>query len=372
MGRTLGSKPVRTVHEIRLKDRFNNQQHCRLDYSVPYCRYAQRAFTTIWFGYPHTTHRHRPVCLSSEALLNFIQKSFNAAGTTFNIIESNTVDAGCTFVGPSNLIGTAQHISPIDTIIQHVKSELRLQLRLPVKLLSQSSEFCWQPDFLDVSTLPHINRSPDCQLFRSGTIVQAVHSLSDSAYPQQGPLAPSCFQGFLATMGLSDSRLQQSLRLFIPGYPPALSPGRNGSPRFLGASFRARSPLSPRGALQVRLSVSSLQVTGFIISGSLATPDKCNEAETGSLALGLTRLRSRGFAPLASTYFYGHRPASCARLPSRRGPPLHGERTISMADSFQSARCTRLRLALQSHTLLPPLPVLIPSFSQKCKKGEIA
>jgi hypothetical protein len=201
-----------------------------------------------------------------------------------------------------------------------------------------------------VGTLPHINRSPDCQLFRNGTIVQAAHSFSDSACPQQGPLAPPCFQGFLATMGLSDSHLRQTFRLFIPGRLPALSPGRSGSPRFLDASFRARSPQSPRGALQVLLLVSSLQVTGFIISGSLATPDQCNEAESDSLALGLTRSRSRGFAPFASICCYGYRPASHARLPSRRGPPLHGERVITIADTFQSARCTRLILALQTHT----------------------
>jgi len=98
-------------------------------------------------------------------------------------------------------------------------------------------------------------------------------------------------------MGLSDSQLQQTFRLFIPGRPPALLPGRSGSPRFLDASFRARSSLSPRGALQVPILVSSLQVTGFVISGSLATPNQCIEAESDSLALGLTRSRSGGFAP---------------------------------------------------------------------------
>ena len=198
-----------------------------------------------------------------------------------------------------------------------------------------------------MGTLPHISRSPDCQLFRNGTIVQAAHSFSDSAYPQQGPLAPPCFQGFFATMGLSDSHLRQTRRLFIPGRPPALSPNRSGSPRFLDASFRARSSQPPRGALQVLWLVSSRQVTGFIISGSLATPNERNEAESDSLALGLTRSRYRGHSPFASIYCYEYRPASYDRLPSRRGPPLHGERVITKADTFQSARCTRLVLALQ-------------------------
>jgi hypothetical protein len=211
-----------------------------------------------------------------------------------------------------------------------------------------------------MGALPHINRSPDCQLLRSGTFVQAALSSSDSARPQQGPLAPSCFQDFLATMGLSDSRLRQIHRLFIPGYLPALSPHRSGSPRFLDASLRARSPLSPRGALQVHMPVSSLQVTGFIIFGSLAAPDWCNEAEPGSLALGLTRSRSRGSTPIAFIISYEYRPASHVRLPSRRGPPLHGERSITMADTFQSARCTRLRLAHRKHE--KPMNRLISCF----------
>ena len=146
-------------------------------------------------------------------------------------------------------------------------------------------------------------------------------------------------------------RLRQTLRLFIPGRPSALSPGRSGSPRFLGASFRARSSQPPRGALLVLLLVSSRQVTGFIISGSLATPNERNEAESDSLALGLTRSRFRGISPFASSYCSKYRPASHDRLPSRRGPPLDGERVITIADTFQSARCTRLVLALQNRRI---------------------
>jgi hypothetical protein len=148
-----------------------------------------------------------------------------------------------------------------------------------------------------MGTLLQANRSPDCQLFQSGKHVLAAHSSSDSACPQQGPLTPSCLQDFLATMGLSDSRLRQISRLLIPDHSPALSPDRSGSPSFLDASFRARPPLSPRGALQVRVPVSSLQLTGFIVSGSLVTPSCCNEAGPGSLALGPTRSLSQGVRP---------------------------------------------------------------------------
>ena len=200
-----------------------------------------------------------------------------------------------------------------------------------------------------MGTFPHIHRTPQSQLFRNGIIIQAAHSFSYSAYPRQGPLAPSCFQGFPATMGLSDSQLRQTSRLFIPGHPPALSPDRSGSPRFLDASFRARPPLPPRGTPQVHTPVASLRVAGFHLSGGLAAPTLRNEAESGSLALGLTRSRSAGATCFATRLRPDHRSASHAWLPSHRGPPLHGERAITMADTLQPARCTRLRLALPDY-----------------------
>ena len=186
-----------------------------------------------------------------------------------------------------------------------------LHLRLSVKLLSQGSE-----------------------LFRNGTFVQAAHSSSDSACPQQGPLAPSCFQDFFATMGLSDSQLQQTFRLFIPGHLSTPSPGHSGSPRFLGASFRARSPLSPRDALQMHLPVASLQISDFGVSGRLVASTWRNEAEPGSLALGLTRLRSVVSLHFAFNNIINYRSASHVRLPSHRGPPLHSEQTITMAGTL--------------------------------------
>ena len=272
MGRSAGPKPVRTVHEVRLENRFNHQQNRRLYHPIPNRRYAQRAFSTIGLGYPHPANRRGPICLGSQAGLNFIHKTLDPIRAALDVFEGNPVHTGLPFVGTGNLICTAQHVTPIDPIIQRVKPKPRLQLRLPVKLLSQRGEFGRQPDLLDMGVWPHIYRSPKCQLFRNGISFQAAHSFSDSARPQQGPFAPSCFQDFLATMGLSDSQPRQIFRLFIPGYPSAPPPSRGGSPRFLDASFRARPPQPPRGAPQVHTPVASLQVPGFIIFGSLAAP----------------------------------------------------------------------------------------------------
>jgi hypothetical protein len=85
------------------------------------------------------------------------------------------------------------------------------------------------------------------------------------------------------------------------------------------ASFRMRPPLSPRGALQVLLLIASLQVSGFTLFGRLATPSWCNEADPGSLALGLTRSQSGTVHPFASTLTVETGPLLVLGYPSTRG-----------------------------------------------------
>ena len=121
----------------------------------------------------------------------------------------------------------------------------------------------------------------------SGTIVQVAPFSSDSTCPRQGPFAPSCFQDFFATMGLSDSRLRQRNRLFVPGRPVVPAPRRSGSPRFLDQSLDTRRPLSPRRARSLLLPVPSRPALGFAYPGRLATPRQYNEADSGSLTLRL-------------------------------------------------------------------------------------
>ena len=60
-----------------------------------------------------------------------------------------------------------------------------------------------------------------------------------------------------------------------------------GSPRLLDFSFPTRCLQSPRGARRLRSSVASPTMAGFVLSGRLATPTLCNEAESSSIALRL-------------------------------------------------------------------------------------
>ena len=103
-----------------------------------------------------------------------------------------------------------------------------------------------------------------------------------------------------------------------------------GPPRFLDRSVRARRPHSPRKARRVHMPVASPSVSGFTISGRLATFTRCNEAVSGSLALRLTRS-----LPGASPRGLLH--ATSESLPV--------ERAIDRVTSFHVTRSVRLFLA---------------------------
>jgi len=161
--------------------------------------------------------------------------------------------------------------------------------------------------------------------FRSGAFAQAVLPSSDFTCIRQGPFAPFGFPNFFTTTGLSDSRLQQSLRLLFPVKTSAGTPYRNGSPRYLDHSFDARSPLPPRDVLRLLLLIPSSQVIDFILYDRLLTSTSHNEAVSGSRlpALGLTSSRSQGYLPCSPQPQGGDRPASFIRLPLQRRSSLH-------------------------------------------------
>ena len=66
-----------------------------------------------------------------------------------------------------------------------------------------------------------------------------------------------------------------------------------GSPRFLDLSFSARYSQPPRTTLQTHKPIESLETAGFTLRDGLAVVVfGCNEAESDSLALRLTDLKS--------------------------------------------------------------------------------
>ena len=143
---------------------------------------------------------------------------------------------------------------------------------------------------------------------RSRTFVQAALHPSDSACPRQGPFALRALPRFLATMGLSDSQHGPppviGSRRRLAAWPP---PHRVSQvPRCNCPS--APSPITPGhlAAAYARCFTTSVRLHHL---RQVGRTHMCNEAEPGSLALGLTRSQSR-----RSTSFAAHPPAATASL----------------------------------------------------------
>jgi hypothetical protein len=101
-----------------------------------------------------------------------------------------------------------------------------------------------------------------------------------------------------------------------------------GSLRFLDRSFDARRPLPPRRARPLHLLVASRPVSGFTLSGRLATLTCVSRPKrVHARALRLTPSPSQ---------------APTARSPAPPLGRLHGERAIPMVSTFQLTRSTRL------------------------------
>ena len=66
--------------------------------------------------------------------------------------------------------------------------------------------------------------------------------------------------------------------------------------RFLDRSFGTRHPQSPRRTSRLLTPAASPSVLGFATFGRLAALTRCNEAESGSLALWLIPSPTQGFA----------------------------------------------------------------------------
>ncbi len=162
-------------------------------------------------------------------------------------------------------------------------------------------------------------RSSRGEIFiRSGTYAQAALLPSDSACPRQGPLAPRELPRFYATMGLSDSRhghqpviysrpmlaekpppcrVSQVPRCDCPSAPSPITPG-------CPSAANARCFTSGGGLHHIR---------------KIGHTHWCNEAETGSLALGLTRSQFGRFTPFATRLTAETGPLLVVGYPCTRG-----------------------------------------------------
>jgi hypothetical protein len=145
-------------------------------------------------------------------------------------------------------------------------------------------------------------------------------------------------------MSLSDCRRRGMRRLWLPCVPrpvPTAETGlRSGSPGYLACSVVARSPQSPRASRRMLAFVASPTMAGFTTFWGDSRRQQRNEAETGSLALGLAISLSGGYHPPSSATRAG-RHVSRALSPPHAEAQLHVERTSNMCSTSQLHRTRR-------------------------------
>jgi site-specific DNA recombinase len=123
---------IRTVKEVRLEDRFHDQQHRRLHHAVFHRRDAQWAIFAVGFGDVHTLNRLRAVGPGLERLFDLAQESPHAVFAVSHLVDAHTVHARRSIVGGHLFPRRKQNIGPMDSVIQRVKPKPRLSLGFEV------------------------------------------------------------------------------------------------------------------------------------------------------------------------------------------------------------------------------------------------
>jgi hypothetical protein len=170
MRRASRTESERTVFEVRLKDRLQDQERGHLRNSIAHRGNTQRPRLSIGLWYIDPSHRLGTVGLATKRLLDLRQERIRAAVVFEDILNGYPIHSSRALVGSYQFPCRQQHIFPIYPIIKSIKPEIRLLLGLPAQFLPQSRELLRQLNALSQSG----RWAFGCQILRSGTFVQAV------------------------------------------------------------------------------------------------------------------------------------------------------------------------------------------------------
>src|SRR5712691_841001 len=317
---SLRAKPIATVLKVRLKDRLQYQQICRLHYPVAYRRDSQRPFPPVRFVDVDAPYCLGLIGLGPKLLVKPVYQTLGSSGGFLDGLNTHAVKPGFSPIRSNLLPGRPKHVLPIDPVIQRVKPKLRLRLGLLTKLMSQKRKF--------PCALAFGLRRDKLQLFRSGIFIQAAFPLSSISISLLRPLRSTVVTRFFATMGLSDSRQRptKSYLFLLAVLAPAGLPGSFADLCTRAAPFHLEEPNDCSCPLLHRRFQASSSLADWPLLFSVTRP------KTGSLALRLA------CSPCKAS------PAELLPLTLAR---LLVERATYKISSFQNIRSARLILALQ-------------------------
>ena len=333
------AKSMRAIHEICLEDRFKYQQHRHLDHPVSDTGYSQGAHLAIGLGDVDPAHRLRSVSLGPQFSLQLIEKCLDSSLSFLNTLQGHSIDSRCSLVCPYPLPRRFQYISTENAVIQGIEPILTFSLRLATQFPSQKR---------DLLRHPWLRLEPFCLPFRNGALLaQAASPPLDRNMTEVWPLGSILFPELLRYYGplrlptVAVLEVMDSLKTLTTSRV-ATSSGLPGPSTDLSARALLNHPGRPRKCLR------SLLPCGWQASSSLEVwppPSQRNEAESGSLSLGLTpSLSGKVSFPLPRSMRPAYSPCS---VTLGRRPQLHVERAITMHDTFHSYRSARFILAYQ-------------------------
>jgi hypothetical protein len=148
--RSVRTKSIGTVLEIRLKNRFQYQQRSHLDHPIFQSGYAQwPELSGVAFGYVAPSNRAGSIAFLFQFFLDLVQKCFNPSGTCLDLLSVDPVHpagfAVSTYLFPCRM----QHVLTVDPVIQRIEPKLRFPLGLLIELPLQKIEIGRQQVRLD-------------------------------------------------------------------------------------------------------------------------------------------------------------------------------------------------------------------------------
>jgi hypothetical protein len=319
--RAVGTEPIGAIFKVSFEDRLQDQQGCHLHHPVSHRRYSQRSHLSVGFRYVHAAHWLRLVGLAFARLPGSLPetRSLPLPALPFWIETPSTP-------GAPRLARTRLQASPVCPPDRSGRTAHKTGTSVPASPSAAASVSAKR-----VSPHPATLSAPPVP---GSSVVGFPKRFSfplTSACFQRGPLAPSALPEFLATMGLSDSRLGPPTVIV---FPLAVAACRHAAPRRVSQVPRlicpcALPPLTPGSPATAFTPCFIAGVRLHPYQADCPLPSR-NEAETGSLAL---RLAGSPFE------------ASPNGLPRPTLDWLHVEWAIYMVSSFHLTRSARLGLA---------------------------
>jgi Recombinase zinc beta ribbon domain len=242
-----GAKTVARILEVRLKDRFQNQNRGLLHHPISHTRYPQWPEFPVFLWNVDSPHSPRQVTMFFQFTFDLIEKRPFTFRTRFDVVYYDAVNSRRTLVGLHPRPCCLQHVASIDAVIQRIKPKLWLLLRLSIQLLSQLRNFLRQSGL-----------HPGYRLFRSRIVIQAgLPHLTKVIVSSQAPSLHGCYP---LPRYYEPVRLPNiAARVVIDSHPVLMTPlsGAGNSipssrcwvsqvPRLI--STRALSPLTPEGS----------------------------------------------------------------------------------------------------------------------------